>query len=112
MTTPYAQLEEELTVLKSEYTALTIEIPRDETYAQQLERHLLNGRIAGIKYALGVMETFARAEIAKSKEVLESAIKEEEESDYDGMLSIERGYADGVNSTLEWLFPVATNEEN
>lgn len=51
------QLEQELTQLKNEYTALTIEIPRDETYTQQLNRHLLNGRIAGIKYALGVIET-------------------------------------------------------
>ena len=112
MSVPYVQLEEELEALKKEYTALTLEIPRDETYAQQLERHLLNGRIAGIKYALGVMETFAREELAKTAENLEEAINEEEESDYDGLLSIERGFADGVHSTVSYLFPVATNEEN
>ena len=53
----YEQLEEELNTLKNEYTALTIYIPRDETYAQQIKRNQLAGRIAGIKYALGLMET-------------------------------------------------------
>jgi hypothetical protein len=64
MQTVYQQLEEELEALKKEYTALTISIPRDETYAQQLERHLLNGRIAGIKYALGIHEAHSARIVA------------------------------------------------
>lgn len=112
MSVPYVQLEEELETLKKEYTAITTYIPRNESTAQALQRHLLNGRISGIKYALGVMETFAREELAKTAEKLEEAIKDEEESDYDGLLSIDRGFADGVHSTVSYLFPVATNEEN
>jgi hypothetical protein len=80
MSSLYEQLEEELTVLKSEYTALTIEIPRDETYAQQLERHLLNGRIAGIKYVLGIME-----------------------NTQNGKKTYAEGYTDGAQYAIEYL---------
>jgi hypothetical protein len=68
MKTVYQQLEQELETLKKEYTVLTWEIPRDETYAQQLERHWLQGRIQGIKYALGIIETSQQNIVSSIKE--------------------------------------------
>lgn len=68
MQTAYQLLEEELATLKSEYTALTTYIPRNESPAQAVYRHFLNGRISGIKCALGIIETSQQNIVSDIKE--------------------------------------------